>query len=121
MVLYSTLITFAFCSLKDLILSGFFILISFNMFQLVYKLIVEECSFHFARHLFKGWPPYRSSHPEVFCKKGVFRNFLNSQENTCTKVSFVYPSNFFDVNCTLVNVPTDSISYIESLVDFFWG
>ena len=28
----------------------------------------------------------RNSHPEVFCKKGVSQN---SQENTCTKVSFL--------------------------------
>ena len=27
--------------------------------------------------------------PEVFCKKDVLRNFTNSQENTCAKVSFI--------------------------------
>ena len=27
----------------------------------------------------------RSSHPEVFCKKGVLRNFVNSQQNTCAE------------------------------------
>ena len=31
----------------------------------------------------------RSSHPEVFCKKGVLRNFQNSQENACARVSFL--------------------------------
>ena len=32
---------------------------------------------------------YRSSRPEVFCKKGFLRNFSNSQENTCVRVSFL--------------------------------
>ena len=32
---------------------------------------------------------FRSTHPEVFCKKGVLRNFLNSQGNTCARVSFL--------------------------------
>ena len=27
--------------------------------------------------------------PDVFCKKGVLRNFVNSQENTCARVSFL--------------------------------
>ena len=33
----------------------------------------------------------RSSRPEVFCRKGVLRNFTkqNSQENTCARVSFL--------------------------------
>ena len=26
---------------------------------------------------------------DVFCKKGVLRNFVNSQENTCARVSFL--------------------------------
>ena len=30
----------------------------------------------------------RTSRPEVFCKKGVVRNFSNSQENTCARVFF---------------------------------
>ena len=30
----------------------------------------------------------RSSRPEMFCKKGVLRNFTNSQENTCARDSF---------------------------------
>ena len=30
----------------------------------------------------------RSSHPEVFSKKGVLRNFTNSEENTCASVFF---------------------------------
>ena len=32
---------------------------------------------------------FRSSRPEVFCKKGVLRNFANSQENTCARASFL--------------------------------
>ena len=32
---------------------------------------------------------FRSSFQEVFSKKGVLRNFTNSQENTCTSVSFL--------------------------------
>ena len=33
---------------------------------------------------------YRSSRPEVFCKKKVFLEILqNSQENTCIRVSFL--------------------------------
>ena len=31
---------------------------------------------------------YRSTRPDVFCKKGVLRNFENSQENTCVRASF---------------------------------
>ena len=31
----------------------------------------------------------RSSCPELFCKKGVLRNFTNLQENTCATVSFL--------------------------------
>ena len=31
----------------------------------------------------------RSSRPEVFYEKGVPRNSQNSQENTCTRVSFL--------------------------------
>ena len=31
----------------------------------------------------------RSSRPEVFCKRGALRNFSNSQENTCVRVSFL--------------------------------
>ena len=30
-----------------------------------------------------------SSRPEVFCKKGLLRNFANSQENTCARDSFL--------------------------------
>ena len=32
---------------------------------------------------------YRSSLPEVLCKKGVLRNFTNSQESTCARDSFL--------------------------------
>ena len=32
---------------------------------------------------------YRSSPPDVFCKKGVLRNSQNSQENTCARVSLI--------------------------------
>ena len=32
-----------------------------------------------------GCVKQRSSHPEVFCKKGVLRNSQNSQENTCAR------------------------------------
>ena len=32
---------------------------------------------------------FRSSHPEVFCKKHVLRDFANSQENTCARVSLL--------------------------------
>ena len=31
----------------------------------------------------------RSSRPKVFCKKGVLRNFANSEENTCARVSLL--------------------------------
>ena len=31
----------------------------------------------------------RSSHPEVFWKKGVLRNFSKFTENTCARVSFL--------------------------------
>ena len=31
----------------------------------------------------------RSSRPEVFCKKVVLRNFANSEENTCARVSLL--------------------------------
>ena len=31
----------------------------------------------------------RSSRPEVFCKRGVLRNFAKVTENTCTRVSFL--------------------------------
>ena len=31
----------------------------------------------------------KSSHPEVFCKKGVFRNFAKLTGNTCARVSFL--------------------------------
>ena len=43
----------------------------------------------------------KSSHPEEFRKKGVLRNFVNSQRNTCARVSFLmelqawyFPVNF---------------------------
>ena len=32
---------------------------------------------------------YRSSLPEVFCKKGVLKYLQNSQESTCARVSFL--------------------------------
>ena len=31
---------------------------------------------------------YRSSGPEVFCKKDILEVLQNSQENTCARVSF---------------------------------
>ena len=31
----------------------------------------------------------RNSRPEVFCKKGVLKNFANTQEITCARVSFL--------------------------------
>ena len=37
----------------------------------------------------EGLQLYRSSRPEVFCGKGALRNFENSQENSCTRVSFL--------------------------------
>ena len=33
--------------------------------------------------------PVRSSHPEVFCKKAVLRNFAKFTGNTCARVSFL--------------------------------
>ena len=33
--------------------------------------------------------PGRSSHPEVFCEKGVLKIWENSQEDTCARVSFL--------------------------------
>ena len=48
----------------------------------------------------------RSSRQEVFCEKGVLKNFTNSQENTCARVSFlikketlaqVFPYEFCDI------------------------
>ena len=35
------------------------------------------------------WKVIRSRSPEVFRKKGALRNFANSQENTCARVSFL--------------------------------
>ena len=32
---------------------------------------------------------FRSSRPEVFCRKGVLKSFTNSQESTCARVSFL--------------------------------
>ena len=32
---------------------------------------------------------FRSSRPDVFCKKGVARNFVNLQENACARVFFL--------------------------------
>ena len=37
----------------------------------------------------EGLAGNRSDRPEVLCKKGVHRNFENSQEKTCTRVSFL--------------------------------
>ena len=37
---------------------------------------------------------YRGSRPEVFCKRGVLRNFANTQENTCVRVSFLIKLQF---------------------------
>ena len=31
----------------------------------------------------------RSSHPEVFCKKSVIKNFGKFQENTCARFYFL--------------------------------
>ena len=31
----------------------------------------------------------KSSHPEVFCKKGALRNFAKFTGNTCVRVSFL--------------------------------
>ena len=31
----------------------------------------------------------RSNYPEVFCKKGVFKNLLNTQDSTYNRVSFL--------------------------------
>ena len=39
--------------------------------------------------LFGSWSLVRSSHPEVFCEKGVLRNLAKLTENTCAKVSFL--------------------------------
>ena len=36
-----------------------------------------------------GVNTYGSSLPEVFYKKGILKNFANSQENTCARVSFL--------------------------------
>ena len=32
---------------------------------------------------------FRGSRPELFCKKSVLKNFVNSKENTCARVSFL--------------------------------
>ena len=32
---------------------------------------------------------FRGSRPELFCKKSVLNNFVNSKENTCARVSFL--------------------------------
>ena len=43
----------------------------------------------FAKIKFSKHTLYRSSRPEVFCKKVVLRNFESSQENAYTRVSFL--------------------------------
>ena len=43
-------------------------------------------SFQFPIKYTKEVSKYRSSCPEVFCKKGVLSDLINSQENTCARV-----------------------------------
>ena len=63
-----------------------------------------RCNFNYF-----AWSYSRSSCPEVFCKKGVLRNFINSQENTCYRVSFL-------ISCRL---ETCNFIKIENLVQLF--
>ena len=60
------------------------------------KMIKMRLTWHLARSLICCWcwtsddEGFRSGRPEVFCKKGVLRNFAkNSQENTCARVYFL--------------------------------
>ena len=53
------------------------------------KVYLDKISLYFAKIKFSKHTLYRSSHPEVFCKKGVLKNFAKfTGKNTCSRVFF---------------------------------
>ena len=46
-------------------------------------------TYYYNADVCKDLNDYRSSLPEVFCKKGVLKYLQNSQESTCARVSFL--------------------------------
>ena len=45
--------------------------------------------YYYNTDVYKDPSDYRSSRPEVFCKKGVLRNFAESTKTACARVSFL--------------------------------
>ena len=68
----------------------FFITCIYLLYQVLRKFyqqnLLKDFKFIIYRKAF-SWC-LRSSHPEVFCKKGALRISQNSQENTCVRVFF---------------------------------
>ena len=68
----------------------------FRLFLICFhlELIYERfCSFTDFVH-FSLFSSLRSSSPEVFCEKGVLRNFAKFPGNTCARVPFVFSCEF---------------------------
>ena len=57
---------------------------------------------------------FRSSRPEVLCKKGVLEISQNSQESTCVRVSFLIKSQVWGCNST----QKETLAYVLSCQ--FW-
>ena len=54
-----------------------------------FKLRVSSSFVDFPLSVMQSSKQYRSSRPEVFCKKSALRNFPNSEENSCIRASFL--------------------------------
>ena len=65
--------------------------------------------------VFLIWALHRSSRPKVFCKMGVLRNFTNSQENICVRVSFLVKLQAFGVVLAplLLTLNIDACNFIK--------
>ena len=67
-------------------------------------------------------PRIRSSRQEVFCKKGIFKNFANSQENTCVRVHSLRPATLLKRRLWHSCFPANFAKFLRTpfLVEHLW-
>ena len=77
---------------------------------------------------YKQQASFRSSRPEVFCKKGALRNYTNSQENTCARISFliketlglVFSCEYWEISKNTFSYRTHPVAAPETSRLFHW-
>ena len=60
----------------------------YSLIKDLWKNLFDSVNALAINHFHQKFPTQRSSRPEVFCKKGVLRNFVKFTGNTCAKVYF---------------------------------